>query len=401
MPIKSLSLAITFGAAALTPTGAAQGVPGFWGLGDLPGGATESYAFGISQAGDVIAGESLSAVSISHGEGVRWQRASATTWQIRGLGLPADDALNSPAAGVSAGGQWIVGRISFGPPTAPGIDTDAYRWSQASGFERLGLPPNFVIAAALGVSARGDVVVGYGGPNASYTALRALVWTKAAARRGSPAGWTVAFLETQYDSQATRVDDSGRLAVGWGNSPAAQAASGTAGREAALWVRVAGGASSGVQRVWLGASPNTVFHSQASGLARLPSTLVIVGFSGEFAQTTLPVFWTAVGDARPQLAELPLLPGLTSGAASAISADGRRIVGTCWGVVNGNLEFESCIWEGGAVSSLGQRLIAAGVTSVAGWSLWSTSGVSGDGTILCGTGTDPNGDLLAWAAELP
>lgn len=153
----------------------------FWNPGDLPGSITESYAFGISTAGDVISGESFSSLSQVHGEGVYWKRVSREAWQITGIGMPTADALNSPASctagnGRSIVGPSIVGRASFGPPTAPAIDTDAFRWSPTLGFERLGLPQGFRVAAATIADGNGNVIVGYGGPGPQYTAIRALAW---------------------------------------------------------------------------------------------------------------------------------------------------------------------------------------------------------------------------------
>ncbi len=371
----------------------------FWDLGDLPGGASISYSYGLSSRGDVIAGESFSSGSSVHGEGVRWSRTSQTGWEMTGIGFPSSDALNTPAASATANGHWIVGRASFGPPTAPAIDTDAYRWSPSTGFERLGLPPGSVLVAALDANVNGDVIVGYAGPSASYADIRALVWTK------SGQGFDVAFLETAYRSQAERVDPDGRIAIGWGASPEAVAAAAAAGgawdpREAALWRREPSGT---VARTWLGASPATVFQSQAHGLCRIRSKTFVVGTSGDFVLGELPVAWT-VGAGAPAIEVLPLLPGFSSGAATAVSKSARRIVGTCW---TPDFEFETCVWDLDAAtdayvaSSLKARLAANGVASADGWTLWSAAGISDDGSILCGSGTDPLFQDRAWAAELP
>ena len=369
----------------------------FWDLGELPGGAAISYAYGISSGGDIIAGESYSAGSSVHGEGVRWRRISPTQWEMKGMGFPAPDALNTPAAATAANGRWIVGRVSFEPPTAPAIDTEAYRWGESTGFERLGLPPGFVITAAWDANASGNVVVGYGGPGPGYADLRALAWTKQGAT------WTVSFLEPGVHSQAVRVDRDGTSTVGWGASPAAVAAAGGNWdpREAALWRRDASGS---VGRTWLGAAGSTVFQSQAHDVCKVQSSTLVVGTSGDFALGMRPVVWR-VGNVGPAtIAELPLPPGFTSGATGAISKSGGRIVGTCW---DDDFAFEVCVWDldpmngGYAVSILKERLAANGVTAAQNWMLWAAPGISDDGTMLCGSGNDPNFEERGWAAELP
>jgi uncharacterized membrane protein len=315
---------------------------------------------------------------------------SPQTWAVSGIGLPADDALNSPAAGVSSNGRWVVGRASFGPPTSSTLDTDAYRWDSASGFERLGVPDGFVLAAATAASAGGEVVVGYGGPRRGYADLRALLWSN----RGN--GWSVRFLETDYHSEALRADPSGRYVVGWGRSEAAETANGAQGREAVLWSSEAQGHP---RRIWLGASPASDFFSMPLAIERVRSRIFVLGFTGS-GDPMLPVVWALEPGATPRLEGLPLPPGFTSGVAAGMSRDGRRVVGNCWGEPSGAFEISVCIWDDGVVSTMQDLLTAAGVSSADGWTLWGVAGVSADGTVIFGSGTDPSGEDRAWVAEL-
>ncbi len=367
----------------------------FFALGDLAGGETISFSYGLSGSGDVIAGESFSAISQTHGEGVQWARVSETTWNMTGMGLPAT-AQNSPAAGVSRDGDWIVGRASFAPGSQ--IDTEAYRWRPSTGFELLGLASEFRLAAALGADKHGDLIVGFGGPNPSYNGVRALAWKRTGSRRTSST-WQIETIEAEYNSMATRVDPRGKLAIGWAGSwvpglPCDE------GRQAAYWRRGTGGAW---QRYWLGALPTTEFHSQAAAIARNGSNHVIVGFSGDFCDVQLPVIWTITSADLVEMAELPLLSGYSSGSANAMSKNGSRIVGNCW---DADFNFRACVWDWDATSSsyvasdLQERLSALGVTEADGWTLWTVSGVSGDGVVICGSGTNPFGDTEAWAADL-
>lgn len=67
----------------------------FWALGDLPGGASISYSYGLSSRGDVIAGESFSSGSSVHGEGVSGAAtagvASADGWTLWSAAGISDD----------------------------------------------------------------------------------------------------------------------------------------------------------------------------------------------------------------------------------------------------------------------------------------------------------------------
>jgi uncharacterized membrane protein len=385
--VLALALVVVISAVALGRSG--QSPPGFSGLGDLPGDADISFAYAISDAGDAIAGESFSSISQFHGEGVRWDR-TASGWQMTGIGLPTADAYNSPAAGVSANGGWIVGRASVPFPPNP-VDTHAYRWSPSSGFELLAVPSGFVLGAALDADKHGHLIVGYGGPNAGYTDVRALAWPQV-----GPPG-QVQTIEPVYESQAVRVDANGKFVVGWASSPAA----GPGGREAVWWVRGSGGTW---MRHWLGALPGTIFRSQASALARHGSKYTIVGYSGDFADVVLPTLWRVKGNTLLETVALPLLPGCASGAAYGISEDGTRLVGNCWTV---DFEFRACVWDLVAgtdeyeATDLQERLADLGVTDGEDWILYFATDVSADGTVICGSGTNPLGNDEGWVAELP
>jgi hypothetical protein len=386
---QSVSFAATLLVLA-APEGAAGVQARFFGLGDLPGGLTISYAYSVSGDGEVIAGESFSAISAVHGEGAHWRRVSPTSWQLTGIGLPATDALNSPAAGPSTDGGAIVGRVSYTTPTAPTIDTKAYIWRPWTGFQLLDMPRSYDVAAALGADKHAHVVVGWGGINPSYNGAHALVWQ----RKGQTWDWDI--LEPAYESQAVRVDPHGRIVIGWGNSTLVAGS-----REALCWVR---GNQGAFQRRWLGALPATAFHSQAAGVARVGPEWVIVGFSGDFFTPTLPVVWRVRGTQLLAMAELPLLPLTTNGSANAISETGSRIVGNCW---DEDYNFYACVWDWSpststwVVSDLQALLNGYGVTDANGWFLWSVTGVSRDGTVICGSGTNPALEDSGWAVDLP
>lgn len=130
---------------------------GMVGLGDLPGGIFSSSASGVSPAGDLVVGTSISS---SSWEAFRWSKSGGMV----GLGdLPGADSggvqqSTSGANGVSADGKVIVG-WSYSSLMVG----QAFRWTQASGISGLGdLPGGEDESIAHAVSADGLVIVGAG-----------------------------------------------------------------------------------------------------------------------------------------------------------------------------------------------------------------------------------------------
>jgi probable HAF family extracellular repeat protein len=124
--------------------GAAEAAgPLFMGLGGLPGGGFNSFAYDISADGSVVVGEGLSA---SGGEAFRWTQDDGMV----GLGDLPGGSFSSKAFGTSANGSVVVG----------GSGADAFRWTQSGGI--VGLPSYPYGSSAAGVSADGSVVVGTG-----------------------------------------------------------------------------------------------------------------------------------------------------------------------------------------------------------------------------------------------
>jgi probable HAF family extracellular repeat protein len=141
---------------------------GLVGLGDLPGGLMGGDARDVSYDGSVVVGSGSSAQG---GEAFRW---TAETGLV-GLGL-SPEGFRTIATGVSADGNVIVG---YGRTiAAPGFGEQAFRWTKATGMIPLGdLPGGQPYSEALDVSADGSVVVGRSivdGP----LGFRAFRWTE-------------------------------------------------------------------------------------------------------------------------------------------------------------------------------------------------------------------------------
>ena len=141
---------------------------GMVGLGDLPGGGTESYASGASADGSVVVGRGSSASGL---EAFRWTAASGMV----GLGELPGGLFESRANGVSADGSVIVGFSS----TASG--REAILWTSAGGMMGIGFLPGHLPAVAqseaFDVSADGSVVVGRSRTD-DISANEAFVWTQ-------------------------------------------------------------------------------------------------------------------------------------------------------------------------------------------------------------------------------
>jgi probable HAF family extracellular repeat protein len=123
---------------------------GMQAVGDLPGGADFSFAYGISADGNILVGESSSARGT---EAFRWDHALG---QIDPLGdLPGGD-FQSVAREISPDGGVIVGYGNTG------FGREAFRWTHATGMVGLGNLPGRLDSDAWGVSSNGEVIVGEG-----------------------------------------------------------------------------------------------------------------------------------------------------------------------------------------------------------------------------------------------
>ena len=100
----------------------------------------------------------------------RWARQGDNPYEVQTVG-PSFDGGPSEIA-LSADGSAIVGQIQL-----DGSRWEAFRWTEGSGFQTLGLLPDGNGSAALGVSADGAVVVGTAG-------LEAFRWTEADGMQG-------------------------------------------------------------------------------------------------------------------------------------------------------------------------------------------------------------------------
>lgn len=237
-----------------------------------------------------------------------------------GLGELPGGEVESIATGISADGSAIVGGSGSGSSAGP----EAFRWTATDGMVGLGgLPGNSVVSGAHGVSADGSVVVGH--------ALKSFSPVYGAE---VPFRWT----------QAGGMVDLGPMPEG------------TAGFASA---------ASGDGSVVVGDAGNAFRWTEGSGMVGLGNTP-----SEAFTHT---VAWD-------------------------VSADGSVIVGN-GSTANGAAAF---IWD----SNHGMRLLRDVLVNdygldLIGWDLSSASAVSADGRTIVGGGINPSGLQEAWIAVLP
>ena len=202
---------------------------GLQGLGELAGGSFDSEAFDASAFGDFVVGSSSSQTSgVNSREAFLW---SAETESMTGLGDLPGGAPRSVAYGIASDGSVIVGSSSSSG-TGTGRD-QAFRWSEDEGMVALPfLPGAAANSEAYGVSNDGGVIVGAAASTTSgANATESFRWTPAGGIQGLgdlPGG--------QYNGWANAVSGNGVVIVGASSSTA----SGSNNVEAYRWTDAAG-----------------------------------------------------------------------------------------------------------------------------------------------------------------
>ncbi len=334
----------------------------FSGLGFLTGG-NASRAQSVNAEGTVVVGVGNTA-GIPQ-EAFRWTQAGG----MAGLGFLPGGSF-SQAQAVNADGAVVVG---FGNATGTSGFRKAFRWTQTGGMVDLGFlrppgQPGGVFSEAFGVNADGTVVVGFG---SSFSVLDpdAFRWT--------PAGGLADLFGLGNFSQAQGVNADGTIAVGFGDTGAL-----LRNVEAIRWTQ-AGPAG-------LGFLPGGI-NSEAFGVNAKGT--VVVGF-GDATGTGAEAFrWTQAGG----MMGLGFLTGGTTSQALGVNADGAVVVG--FGNAAG-ISQEAFRWTQTDGMQSVQALLTAKGVSTTGWTLTDAQGVSADGQVIVGFGTDPNGRTQGWIANL-
>ncbi|MHC4691269.1 MAG: choice-of-anchor Q domain-containing protein [Planctomycetota bacterium] len=329
--------------------------PSFQGIGNLQG---------TSDGRMAISADGLTAVGYRQLESDSYE---AFKWTVQsgiiGLGyLPGGNL--STAASVSADGSVVVGY------SKSSLGGQAFRWTEAEGMVGLyDLPGGRFYSTAYDVSADGSIVVGFSDSESAvdYEAFR---WTVSNGMIGLgdlPGG--------EYESRAYAVSADGLVVVGYSKSDS--------GEQAFRWTESEG--MSGLGLLWLGG------FSQAYGIS--PDGSVVVG-RASVSKGAVAFRWTDA-EGMVSLGDLP--GGSVSGTAYDASTNGSIIVG----MSNSFNDFEAFIWdEDNGIRSLHDLLINNYHLDLTGWHLRCAYGISDDGTVIVGSGNNPQGQREGWIAVL-
>lgn len=340
------------GETAIDCGGACGSCGQFEGIGDLPGGAFESYAHAVSVDGGVVVGRATSA---NGSEAFRW----TVTGGMQALGDLAGGAFSSVAYSVSNSGAVVVGQASIASGEI------AFRWTPTGGMVSIGdLPGGSTRSEAYDVSADGLVIVG---PGISANGAEAFRYAGAMTGLGDLPGGI-------FLSQAWATSGDGSYIVGRSRS--------ADGYEAFRWT-----SSGGMQA--LGDLAGGIFLSHAMVVSA--NGAIVAGYSS--SASGIEAFrWTASG-----MVGLGYPPGMTSSYVYGISDNGSRIVGTA----NDGANNTGFIWTSTEGMQDLQTIIQDQGGSAAGWTILGATGISGDGKVIVGYGINPLGDIEAFRAVIP
>lgn len=334
-------------------------------LGDLPGGSVYGAATAVSADGSVVVGASSSANGL---EAFRWEGGV-----MEGLGDLPGGPFSSVAQDVSADGSVVVG-VSFTPDDRP----EAFRWEDGV-MVGLGNLPGASYSYATAVSADGSVIVDECGSGSDIVACR---WVD-----GGPPESLGDLPGGNERSRARGVTDDGSVIVG--------SCLTEVGYVACRWVD--------------GGPPESTAEATTFAQDIAPNGAVTVGQCSLVPE--VPCRWVDGGATE----DLGVLPGTTAylGAATATTDDGTITLG--W-MFSASFEYYGLLWvDGGVAREAGEALedvygvdLGSWTDLITGGSIGSgvdvilgIGGVTGDGRVLVGGGTDPNGDLAAWRLVLP
>ena len=317
-------------------------------LGDFAGGDHFSSANAVSNNGVVVGYGNVG--------GARPFRWTAETGMVN-LGSIPGGSDTGIARDITADGSTITG-VSSG-----GAGYHAFRWTESGGFEDLGdLPGGQTTSEAQAISADGSTVVGRG----SGTTAQAFVWTEPTGIQ--PLGTTSA------TNTAMDVSADGSVIVGKGNL------NGQAWR----WT-----AAGGVQMLgYLGGSISQANAVSASGN-------YIAGFSTNATNPNSTSFAEAfLWSESTGMQGLGYLDGGSRSIATDVSSDGRFVVGQAR-TADDNVGY---IWtETLGMKDINQLLAEAGV-DLGGYTINSISAISDDGRYIVGNASNANGDTEAFFA---
>ncbi|MDX2017085.1 MAG: PEP-CTERM sorting domain-containing protein [Planctomycetota bacterium] len=333
--------------------------PSFTGIGDLAGGTFYSEARGVSPDGTKVVGYSI--VGAGQSEAILFQNGI-----LQSLGDLPGGALAGNAAAVTDSGV-VVGE-------GGGVNgNEAFRYENGV-FTALGgtSPTGFFGSGAYAVSANGEVIVGSGDRDPVFGTYSAL--------------WTNSGLQQIPDLQQDTV-----VSLGLGLSADGQVATGSTDIAdtftAYIWNPINGTFN---LDVFPGSSGTFSQGNAVSGDGR-----IVVGYAANSGNFTIAARWDVLSVAKP----LGILPGGRQfSEALATNHNGLVVVGRAGIFPTGTRAF---IWDRTrGLRDLQNVLTELGVDTT-GWVLRSATGISADGSVICGIGINPSGNTEGWVAVIP
>lgn len=320
-------------------------------LGDLPGGATNSMAYGVSANGLAVVGASSSASG-----------TVAFVWTAGG-GLTALPTLaggtNATAYAVSANGSVIVG----GSESASGSQACVWSNGVASGLGDLSGGSSQ--SEARDISDDGTVIVGYANSASGREAFR---WTGGVMTGlGDLAGGS-------YQSEANAVSPDGTRVTGYGTA---------ANQHVFTWNAV-----DGLQDYYAGAGAYGISADGGQLAGYINATFVIPNIiTLNYRRATR---WN--GGTATVLG--PESSGQSVDSAFyGLTPDGALAVGT---IKNSSSPYYAVSHDAfNGIRNLKEVLTSGGL-DLTGWELTAATAISADGSVIVGYGTNPAGETEAW-----
>ncbi len=364
--------------------GAAFAQPSFTPLGDLPGGQAFSDAWGVSADGSTVVGSSIISGNVLFGgtyAAFRWHASTGMVdiYSLGGIGTICR------SYGVNADGKTVVGMADYGVLSPTQIV--AFLWRDEIGTIEIGDlpggPSGSARAAARGVSLNSALIAGQGESDFGAEPFRYTVSSATFLGLGDLPGG-------EFGGSAFGISGDGLTIVG--SSITGE------GTQAFRWTKAEGMVGISHLGVPAGITPfSEAYAANADGT-------VIVGLSRSPASSNSgweAFRWTSAG--MVGLSDLP--GGAVLSAAYGVSADGSIVVGSA-GVAGSCTPFgcqtapRAFIWDAvNNMRELGPVLTGLGL-NLTGWTLTEARGVSANGRVIVGTGTNPQGNTEAWRADL-
>jgi len=322
-------------------------------IGVLPG-DTISKAWSLSTSGTTVVG--ISRTPSTNGTAVRWNSGVLSSLGYIGAGS------NSEAYGVSPNGLFVAGMSN------DNVNGNmAFKWASPGPMVGLAASPSIIqLNAATGVDALGAKYVGtYNVIGGFGVYPRAALWTGATLTTLSAQAGSIA-------SVASKITPDGQFIVG----------------DFGPGVGMLGNNYNPIARVWT--NPTTWFTvgtlaggTWSTGVAISDNGQVVAGTGDNGVASQRAYRWTGAG--IEDLGTLPNTQPLTGWSRThAMTPDGLVIVGA--GSMDMTLSNRAAMVSSGAgLQNLNDYLPTVGV-NLTGWNLWETTGISADGTVICGNG---------------